>query len=329
MPYTKELYEKASDIIENRRRVSEMNHAEKVAAFEKEVPEYKAIKNEMIDSVREALKSIDMLPEQVNEFVQKQKIRNLTAQQNLARIIEEKGYPKDYLEVKYYCPLCEDTGFYDSKLCECHINLLKKLAYEEAGKKSPLKFCRFDDFRLDYYPDEIDSAYDASPRYIMSGIFDFCTEYAKTFDTSSPSVFMQGETGLGKTHLSLAIAGEVISKGYNVLYNSAQNIFNELQRERFGKTETNGAFEAMVLECDLLIIDDLGAEFSTQFTNAALYNIINTRINTGLPTIISSNLSLSEIENLYTKRISSRLIGEYTSLYFTGKDVRQIKRENQ
>ena len=139
---------------------------------------------------------------------------------------------------------------------------------------------------------------------------------------------MQGETGLGKTHLSLAIAGEVISKGYNVLYNSAQNIFNELQRERFGKSDTNGAFEAMVLECDLLIIDDLGAEFSTQFTNAALYNIINTRINTGLPTIISTNLTFKNIEDVYTRRISSRLIGEYTSLFFLGKDIRQIKKEN-
>ena len=83
----------------------------------------------------------------------------------------------------------------------------------------------------------------------------------------------------------------------------------------------------MVLECDLLVIDDLGAEFVTQFTNAALYNIINTRINLGLPTIISSNLTLQEIENEYSTRISSRIIGEYSILCFEGKDIRQLKSE--
>ncbi len=329
MPYTKEIYEKAIEIINNRRRESERLHAEKTAAFEKEVPEYKEIKNEMINSVRDALKSIDMPSDKVNEFIQLQKIRNLNAQQELAEILREKGYPGNYLEIKYFCPVCEDTGFDNSKLCECHIKVLKNLAYEEAGKRSPLKFCRFEDFRLDYYSDERDKELDCSPKEVMTAILDFCTEYASSFDTSSQSVFMQGETGLGKTHLSLAVAGEVISKGYSVLYNSAQNIFNELQKERFGKSDTNGAFEAMVLECDLLVIDDLGAEFTTQFTNAALYNIINTRINTGLPTIISTNLSLSQIESLYTKKISSRIIGEYAHLYFTGNDIRQIKSENQ
>lgn len=329
MPYTKELYEKAIEIINNRRREAERKHSEKTASFEKEVPEYRELKNEMINSVRDALKSIDMPSENVKEFLQLQKMRNLTAQQEIARIIKEKGYPENYLEIKYYCPVCEDTGFYDSKLCECHIKILKELAYEEAGKKSPLKFCRFEDFRLDYYSEERDKHFDCSPKEVMTAILDFCKEYASSFDTSSQSVFMQGETGLGKTHLSLAIAGEVISKGYNVLYNSAQNIFNELQKERFGKTDTNGAYEAMVLECDLLVIDDLGAEFSTQFTNAALYNIINTRINTGLPTIISTNLSLSQIESAYTKKISSRIIGEYAHLYFTGNDIRQIKSEIQ
>ena len=137
-----------------------------------------------------------------------------------------------------------------------------------------------------------------------------------------------GETGLGKTHLSLSIAGEVINAGYSVIYNSAQNIFNELQKERFGKGDADGRFEPMVLECDLLVIDDLGAEFSTQFTNAALYNIINTRINSGLPTIISTNLNIKDLEERYTRRVSSRLIGEYAVVNFIGEDVRQLRSES-
>ena len=83
----------------------------------------------------------------------------------------------------------------------------------------------------------------------------------------------------------------------------------------------------MILDCDLLVIDDLGAEFATQFTNAALYNIINTRINYSLPTIINTNLSLKELEEKYTRRISSRIIGEYAVLDFFGYDIRQIKNE--
>ena len=111
-----------------------------------------------------------------------------------------------------------------------------------------------------------------------------------------------------------------------MLYNSAQNFFRELHNEHFGKSNT-AAYEAMMLECDLLVIDDLGAEFITSFTTAALYNIINTRMNMSLPTIISTNLSLTEIEKTYSNRISSRLIGEYMILMFDGNDIRQLKSE--
>lgn len=325
MPYTKELYENAMEIIKKRKFNAEKEHSEKLISFEKKEPSYSKYRNELISSVKEALRSIEMEPDKAKEFIQIQKMRNLSAQDKISALLDKNGLPSDYLEIKYFCPLCEDTGFIESKLCSCHIDLLKSLAFEEAGKRSPLKFSRFEDFRLDYYPDTISEGDTMSSRERMLQTLDYCIRYAETFDKDSCSLFMQGETGLGKTHLSLAIAGEVISKGYNVLYNSAQNIFNELQKERFGKSDTHGAYEAMVLECDLLVIDDLGAEFSTQFTKSVLYNIINTRINTGLPTIISTNLTFAEIEAEYTKRISSRIIGEYSHLYFTGKDIRQQK----
>lgn len=327
MNYSKEIYEKAQEIIENRRAKAENNNVSVMKMFESIEPEYKEQRNEMINSVKEVIKAIDMTPEKAAEFVQQQKIRNLTAQQNIKMLLKKHGLPEDYLEVKYNCPLCEDTGFTGTRLCSCHIEVLKELAFNEASKKSPLKFCSFDDFRLDYYSDEAPSRSEDSPRQKMTDIFNLCKLYAASFDTSSQSIIMRGPTGLGKTHLSLSIAGDVIKKGYNVIYNSAQNIFNELEKERFGKTNTNGAYEAMVLECDLLVIDDLGAEFLTSFTKAALYNIINTRMNSGLPTIISTNLTLIEIENNYTQRISSRIIGEYLDLCFAGNDIRQLKNE--
>lgn len=327
MAFTKEIYMKAQEIIDKRREDAEKKTEAKMRLFESLEPEYKTCRQEMISSVREVVKSIEMSPEKAAEFIQQQKIKNLTAQQNILRLLRKNSLPDDYFETKYYCSVCNDTGIDGSKLCACNIELVKKLAFEDAGKKSPLRFCRFEDFRLDYYSDKYSAEYECSPRQRMTDILSFCKNYAESFDTDSPSVLMFGETGLGKTHLSLSIAGEVINRGYGVIYNSAQNIFNSLQKEHFGRAETDEQYEAMVLECDLLVIDDLGAEFSTQFTNAALYNIINTRINSGLPTIISTNLDFKGIEERYTRRISSRIIGEYAALNFIGADVRQIKTE--
>ena len=325
MPYNRDIYEKAQKMIEDRREKSEKNAEAKARLFDSLEPEYARLRREMIESVREAIKSIDMNPEEAASFLQIQKIRNLTAQQQIKALLNKHGLPDDYLEVKYCCPVCHDTGVNNNRLCACHLEILKKLAYDDAGSRSPLKFCSFNDFRLDYYSEKVDPEYGCSPRQRMSEILDFCKRYAASFDASSPSLLFYGETGLGKTHLSLSIAGEVINTGRGVIYNSAQNVFNELQKERFGKGDTDGRFEAMVLECDLLVLDDLGAEFSTQFTNAALYNIVNTRINSSLPTIISTNLNMRQLEDRYTRRVSSRLIGEYAVFRFNGEDVRQIK----
>ena len=326
MPYSTELYEKTKEIIEARRLRAEADSEEKRAAFALAEPEYKKLKEEMILTVKEAVKAISMAPDEASVMLQQQKIKNLQAQQEIKKLLLKHGLPENFLDTRYFCKNCGDTGVKDNRLCSCYIEQLKQLAFEEAGKRSPLRFSSFEDFRLDYYSEKTDPVYKCSPRQRMSDILNFCKEYAGDFDEDSENLLMCGETGLGKTHLSLAIAGEAIRKGYNVIYNSAQNIFNELEKEHFGKGVTSGQFEAMVLECDLLLIDDLGAEFSTQFTNAALYNIINTRINQSLPTIISTNLTFEELEDKYTRRISSRLIGDYTQLKFFGSDVRQAKK---
>jgi len=136
---------------------------------------------------------------------------------------------------------------------------------------------------------------------------------------------MPGATGLGKTHLSLAIARQVIDRGYGVVYGSAQNFMLQIERERFGRTETSES-ERQLQECDLLILDDLGVEFLTQFVSAAIYNLINTRLMAEHPTIISTNLSISELEGRYSERVMSRIIANYRILPFVGRDVRQLKR---
>ena len=159
----------------------------------------------------------------------------------------------------------------------------------------------------------------------MSAVLALSKDFAENFSKSTrQNLLFMGNTGLGKTHLSLSIAGVVLEKGYDVIYGSAYNLFSKMESEHFGE-HTNRFYEA-VLGCDLLIIDDLGAEFVSPYIQTLVYNIVNTRILTGKPTIVNTNLSMKEIETRYTPRVASRFIGEYTAKAFMGNDVRQIKK---
>ena len=152
-------------------------------------------------------------------------------------------------------------------------------------------------------------------------------KYATQFTAHSKSIIIYGGTGLGKTHLSLAIANGVINRGFSVVYGTAQNIFTDLQNEAFGRKDNLRYYERAVLNCNLLIIDDLGTEFKNSYVSACLYNIINSRLLAKLPTIISTNLSIYEVEERYDQRVTSRIIGEYSPLTLIGKDIRYIKRQ--
>ena len=166
----------------------------------------------------------------------------------------------------YICKCCEDTGYVDGKDCTCLDTLVRQIAYRQMCKEFPADKYRFADFSLEYY-DEKEK---------MKKIYDKAVDFAENFSSDSPNLFLQGGTGLGKTHISLSIANEVAKKGYGVLYNSVQNFLSVIEREHFGQDKGDDTLTAL-LTCDLLILDDLGTEFLTQFTNSILYNIINTR----------------------------------------------------
>ncbi len=220
------------------------------------------------------------------------------------------------------CPICKDEGYNGTVLCDCVKAEIREIIKNELTSAAPLGDCDFASFSLEYYPKELDQN-GVSPKKRMTAILDFCKGYCEGFGDSADSVLFLGSAGLGKTHLSLAIANEVIGRGYQVIYNTAQNLFLKLEEEYF--SHSGNAYADALLECDLLILDDLGTEFCTSFTQSALYNIVNTRILRRKPTIISTNLSLKEIEEKYTARISSRFIGSYVMKKFAGRDVRQLK----
>lgn len=317
MAYSKEIFETAQEILTARRTRAERDAENRRKAFSQEEPRYPDLLRQIILCTRDMVKTIGM-GEKAKEYIEQAKFHHRTLTRSVVDLLAEHGYAHDYLEVHYTCPKCSDYGIVDTHYCDCFTNLLKKLAFEEAAERTPLQCSRFEDFNLNYY--------EADQREHMAAILNYCKGYADTFDRDSYSLLFYGETGLGKTHLSLAIAGQLIAKGFYVLYDSTQNIMNQLEREHFGKG-TGDDYEKMLMESDLLILDDLGTEFSTQFTLASFYNILNTRLLKNRPTIISTNLDLKGIENKYTKRIASRIVGEYELLHFVGSDIRQQKKE--
>lgn len=319
MAYNEKILRLASETIDNRRLKAESDAQIRHDIITKTHPEILSLEQEMRQTAYGLIKIIGM-GDRAAQYIEKLKNENLEAQDKIREILLSDGLNENYLEPIYTCPVCKDTGFHNGKLCKCHLELLRKLSYEQLCKNSPLKISTFEDFSLDYY------SYDKEVYDLMKLNYRYCVNYANNFDLTAESVLMWGETGLGKTHLSLAIAGKVIEKGYGVVYGSVQNLFSEIEREHFGRGDNpDGTTEKMLLDCDLLILDDLGAEFTTSFIHAILYNVINTRLLSSKPTIISTNLKFSELGERYTRRVASRIMGEYTLISVRGRDIRQEK----
>lgn len=241
-------------------------------------------------------------------------------QTKINALVKEQKELKSKVGITDYipnCPECNDTGYVGSNLCKCVLKRAKELSFASLSAKMPIEESRFDNFSLDYYTDESKTA--------MKKIFEFVKAYAENLSITSESLLFFGNTGLGKTHLSLAVASAALEKGMGVVYSPVQNLIQKLEKEHFSYNSDTPVLDD-VLECDLLILDDLGTEFSTAYSQSLIYNIINTRLLTAKPTIISTNLSLEELAEKYNNRVASRIIGCYSIKKFCGTDVRQQKR---
>lgn len=250
------------------------------------------------------------------------KAKNLELMAKRAGLLVAAGYPADYTEIKYECSKCGDTGAIDNKMCSCMRRKLIEAGFESSGMSGLIREQNFSNFSLDYYrqsPDEYKR---------MSAIYNLLLQYATKFQPqTSQNIAMFGGTGLGKTHLSSAVAGKIIEGGHDVYYIGAQGMISDFEYNRFGNSSM-GSVDGDIdryIECDLLIIDDLGTEVNNQFTTSCLYNVINTRLNKKKPTLISTNLTPDEFRHRYWDRITSRVFGEYVILPFVGKDVRSQK----
>lgn len=256
--------------------------------------------------------------------------KNLDLQQQRNHLLQTAGYRPEQLSEGPRCRVCSDTGYVGEQMCAC----LKRYCVEEQRKELTSLLSQnasFDDFRLDYYPEVVDSATGISARDQMELVYETCVNYAGHFNLKRPkNLLMNGAPGLGKTFLSACIAGEVVARGYSVVYDTAIHVFACLEKQKFGgATEEELRMAERVMVCDLLILDDLGTEMSTSFIAPALYSIINGRILAEKPTIISTNYTMDQLAARYTPQILSRLEGEYHILTFAGRDIRRLKKEQE
>lgn len=329
MTYSKEIYSEAYKIIDERRaKAAEIAQKNTEEIYER-LPIVADINRRLTSCSIAAAKAV-LSGKNAKDELEKLAQISLALQKNQAEILLENGYPEDYMEPKYTCSECKDTAYIEKDgktvYCNCFLELLKKCACDQINKLSPLSLSTFDSFNLDYYPNEL-NADGASPYLRMSKIYTYCKNYAKSFNGSGRSILMRGATGLGKTHLSLAIANEVLEKGYYAVYVSAPSVLSRLESAHFNyENAEEESLMQTLSDCDLLIIDDLGTEFSTQYTKAAIYNIFNNRLLKNKPVIINTNMTIRELEATYSQRFVSRIMGECDKLDFIGRDIRAMKK---
>lgn len=323
-----EHIEQALRILSERRIAAQADYQARFQTIQTAIPEIGEI-NQQLSQASLSIMQIIQSGQQVQEKIAKLQAQNQAAQQMVHRLLIQYGYPDDYLEPHYTCPKCQDTGYSNGTYCSCLTTLAAQLAAKELNQNARLNLSQFDTFSLEYYrgrkTENGNDCYQA-----MEKVLHYCMQYAATFSPQSKSILMYGKTGLGKTHLSLSIATMALQMGYQVLYDSTINFLHQVEREHFGKSDSD---EQDTLErlmtCDLLILDDLGTEFNSTFYQATIYNIINTRMNRGLPVIINTNLDYNGIANRYEERIASRIYSAYTCLHFVGIDVRLLRAQEE
>lgn len=322
MGYNRENYKQIKQAFEDKRAAAIEQARAHLEEVHRRIPAIAHIDSELAGTGMQIMNEISKGRPGLEERLSRIRKDNEALQSERGRLLIAYGYPADYTSPKFDCKKCEDTGFIETKMCSCMRFQLTMAGLESSGLGRLFETQNFDTFSLKYYQG------DPTTYRRMTTVLEICNEYAESFDGNTrDNLLLCGKTGLGKTHLSTAMAGVIIGRGYEVVYESAQNLFDDYSAERFGKKISGREADTRrYAECDLLIIDDLGTESGNSFTVSCLYNLMNSRLIAGKPVILSTNLSTEELQNRYGDRIYSRLVGEFDILPFYGTDIRMQKR---
>lgn len=297
------------------------------------IPRIKAIDEEIMEIGLSMSRAIIENPESYRGDLEDIKTHMERLKMEKAYLLTENNIPVDYLDIQYECMECEDTGYLlNGSRCNCLVQTLIDKAYDMSNIKTVLKKENFDTFNINIFPDEIYEGESISPRENMKNISGICVDFVNNFDNrNDENLLFYGSTGLGKTFMSNCIAKALLDMNKIVIYQTAFKILEIIERRRFGRDVDR--FEDyeydLLFSSDLLIIDDLGTELSNAFTNAEIFNIVNTRLLGGKKTIISTNLTPKEISDTYTDRVFSRVLEKFIPLKFYGPDLRYYRWEQK
>ncbi len=319
MAFSADNINKVKSLINRRRVTAESEARQRLAEVYEKLPELKEIDASFPNIGSEIVKTVAM------ELTESERTRRIDELRKKSEGLEEKraqclksgGYSADYTAPRYACKKCSDMGYVGVKMCDCMRRECILCGYESSGLGVLLEKQSFDNFSLNYY--------EGDAKRTMEYNVSTLKKYVSDFDKSSPSLMFMGNTGLGKTHLSTAVARGIIDRGFDVQYVTSQNLIASFSRERFGHSYGDAYSEvetAKFFSCELLVIDDFGTEECNQFSVSVFYNLINSRINLGKPIIVNTNLSEREIRTRYADRITSRLFGEFLLFAFPGRDIR-------
>lgn len=305
------------------RRVQE----EHIRIAQKELPQLKEIDQEIASlSLQCARKLLNGEPSSLEDL----KLEIAVYGQRRRTLLRRAGYPEDFLEMHYTCPDCRDTGYIGSEKCHCFKQAAIDLLYTQSNLQSILKWENFDTFSYSYYPENmIDPATGRNAQENIRRIVAECHTFVREFDTEGGNLLFYGETGVGKTFLTHCIAKELLETSHSVIYFTAFDLFELFSAATFrrgGTEEDLHQMHSSIFDCDLLIIDDLGTEVTNSFVSSQLFLCINERLMSGKSTIISTNLSLEVLRDLYSERIFSRISSNYRMRKLIGKDIRLLKK---
>ena len=257
----------------------------------------------------------------------KEDLKDLREQKSL--IIRAAGYPDDYLELHYRCPDCRDTGLIDGRKCHCFLQAQMKLLHAQSNLEDVLERENFNAQSYEYYDDtEILPQLGITNAAYMRRVVAGCREFVRDFDKKHDNLLFTGSTGVGKTFLTNCIARELMDDFHSVIYLTASDLFDVFSRNKFDydNAEDMKDMYRFILDCDLLIIDDLGTELNNSFTSSQLFYCINERMNMSRSTIISTNLTLARLRDSYTDRVTSRIMSGYRIIPLYGGDIRLLKK---
>lgn len=287
------------------------------------LPEMKEIDDQIVsNSIQSAKLSLMGDDHSLNSLAD----RNMDLSMRKIEILTENGYPSNYLMPTYQCEDCKDTGYINNEKCHCFKQAIVDLLYSQSNIKEIMQQENFSTFRYDLYTDSyIEETTNLTPLANIKKVVASCKEYIDNFDTSYSNLLLYGNAGVGKTFLANCIAKELLDRSHTVIYLTAFQLFDILEKNKFNrdqeKEEANEQFE-YILDCDLLIIDDLGTELNNSFVTSQLYLCINERHLRKKSTIISTNLSWDNLNTNYSERIFSRIASNYRLLKIVGDDIR-------